>query len=84
VTVEEINLAEYISIYPNPANDILTISCTNGASVEKVMIYNQTGQKVLEGELSKNNIDVSSLHPGLYFIHLQLGDQVKIRKIIKR
>ena len=84
VTVEEINLAENISIYPNPAKDILTISCKNGATIDEVVIYNQMGLKVFAGEFLDNTIDVSSLPQGLYFIHLQLGDQIKIRKIIKR
>ena len=58
VTVDEINLAENISVYPNPAKDILTISCQNGVTIEELIIYNQTGQKVFAGELLDNTIDV--------------------------
>ena len=79
VTVEEINLAENISIYPNPAKDILTVSCTNGAKIEEIAIYNQMGQKVLEGEFVNNTIDVSRLHPGMYIVEL-INQRWKVRR----
>jgi hypothetical protein len=84
IGIPDVNFESEFSIYPNPAKDNLIISCTNGATIEEVVIYNQTGQKVFVKERINNSIDVSSLPPGLYFIHLQLGDQIKIRKIIKR
>jgi len=82
-SIEYINFNDYISIYPNPAKDILNISCQDGATIEEVIIYNQTGQKVFAGELLDNTIDVSSLPQGLYFIHVQVGDQRATKKVVK-
>ncbi|MCD4725966.1 MAG: T9SS type A sorting domain-containing protein [Bacteroidales bacterium] len=82
-SIDDININDYISIYPNPGKDILTISCKNGATIDEVVIYNQTGQKVFEGELVNNTIDVSSLPQGLYFIHLQAGAQGATKKVVK-
>jgi len=79
VSVEEINLADNISIYPNPAKDILTISCKYTVTIEMVVIYNQMGQKVLEIELVNNTIDLSNLQLGMYIIEVVSGQQ-KIRE----
>ena len=85
VSVEEINLADNISIYPNPANNNLTISCKNEAEIELVRIYNQIGQKVLEEKLSNNTINVSGLKQGLFVFEMATGE-LRIRKklVIKR
>lgn len=84
-SVDEQNINEYISIYPNPVKDNLTISYKNGAEIELVVIYNQIGQKVLEEKLSNNTINVSGLKQGLFVIEMVTGE-LKIRKklIIKQ
>lgn len=55
-------------IYPNPGNNILNISIPNGKTIDEVDIYNQTGQKVLQGKQVYNKIDISKLNPGMYII----------------
>ncbi len=78
-SVEDINHNSHISIFPNPAKDILTISCKNGEKIEEVVVYNQMGQKVFEEELSNNTINVSSLQKGLYIVEL-ISKEWKLRK----
>ncbi len=68
-----------VVIFPNPAKDILTISCENTAIIEEVVIYNQTGQKVFVGELVNNTIDVSNLPNGMYIVEL-VAKEWQIRK----
>lgn len=48
------------AVYPNPANDFITI-----VSEEEAEIYNLMGQKMLQG---KGNVDISTLSNGLYFV----------------
>jgi len=72
-------IEDNISIYPNPAKDILTISCKYTVTIEMVVIYNQMGQKVLEIELVNNTIDLSNLQLGMYIIEVVSGQQ-KIRE----
>ena len=68
VSIPNLNVGSEFSIYPNPANDILTITCKNEATIKEVVIYNQMGQKVFEGELLNNTINVSKLQCGIYII----------------
>ncbi len=80
------------TFYPNPATDMLNIEI-NAASKESVAnyysIYNVAGVEMLHknlGVVSKNqieNIDISSLSKGLYFIKLSVDGSVSTKKLIK-
>ncbi len=58
-----------ISIWPNPAADVLHISLS-GAVYTDVEIYSSLGQKVYSGEIAGQQaaINISSLNKGYYFI----------------
>ncbi len=55
-----------LSIYPNPADNVIYIDYEN---LERVLIYNNIG-KLVNGYFD-NTIDVSSYNPGIYFIEIQ-------------
>ena len=65
-----------ISIYPNPAKDILTI---NG-DYETVKIYDIFGKLVVE-EISKNPINVSTLANGVYILNINTRNTISTNKI---
>jgi len=60
--------ADQISLYPNPASDLLYIQTRN--PVLSVTFYNAMGQQVLELPVNADNnqVDVSSLPNGLYML----------------
>lgn len=77
------NSANELSIFPNPATDILQIKLTNSTIDNQIRITDLTGKQVL----NKNHIqsefpvtlDISFLGKGLYFITVinSLGNQTK-------
>jgi len=73
-TPTAINLESHIHdvrIYPNPANDHIQIKLENEILDQAFSILSLTGKIVLQGTLEMNEqIDVSSLSSGLYFIKL--------------
>ncbi len=71
-----------IELYPNPADQMVTISIRNGATVNEVSIYNQTGQNVYRGMPDDNAIDVSELQPGVYLIEVSCDQQKYREKLI--
>ena len=79
VGVDE-NLAASFEVYPNPMNNTLYI---NG-DVQDVTIFNAVGQQVLFVE-NANEIDVTDLNEGLYFVRIsdKNGNSV-VKKIVKR
>jgi len=72
-----------ISIYPNPTNSIVNIKSEH--KFNEVEIYNVLGQKVLQSNLSENQeIDMSQLKSGTYFLKLKNESFIKNSKIIKK
>ncbi len=79
-----------ITIYPNPANDLITLSISNANNLNNCYsIYDAKGsivaQKML-GEISKTHterIDISAFPSGLYFVAVSLDGELTTKKIIK-
>ena len=58
-----------MSMYPNPTNGILNIVILDVQENEFIKIYNQLGQLVSQTKaVSQNEIDLSTLRTGTYFI----------------
>lgn len=69
-------------IYPNPAENILTIAADD--QIESINIYSLVGQLVLANTL-KNTIDVSSLTTGVYLTEIKFQNgQMTTKKIAKK
>ncbi|UKB81209.1 T9SS type A sorting domain-containing protein [Chryseobacterium sp. MEBOG07] len=86
LAVDEITTkADQLKIYPNPVQDILTISFDQ--KILLVAVYNAAGQEVLTKAINdmKGTIDVSGLVSGAYLIKVNAAnDVVKTVKVIKR
>ncbi|WP_296145986.1 T9SS type A sorting domain-containing protein [uncultured Flavobacterium sp.] len=75
-----------VSLYPNPASTILNIENRNGEEIKSVSIYSITGALVKQVNNAQviESISVSELQTGMYFIKMQVGDQIINSKIIKK
>jgi len=73
-----------VTLFPNPAEDTITIS--SEIPLDTYRIYSVTGALVFEGKLenSLQQIDVSQLNSGIYFLQLDSGDQRTTQKFIKK
>ena len=80
VGIEE-NTFESLSIYPNPVNGILNI---DGGNTEfDYAMFNGMGQMVLKGNARGNEqVNVSHLNKGIYFLRLTNGAQVRVERIV--
>ena len=79
ITAVSIKIGSAVSIYPNPATTSLTVSgMVNGT----VVIYNLSGQKVLQTRVTseKTGISVSELPIGSYLIKSEDGEKFKFIK----
>lgn len=69
---------ELISVYPNPAYDILHI---NGLQNADVTLYSTSGNVVLrKTNFSGNTLDISNLSRGVYVIDIKLNNGQVVRK----
>ncbi len=69
-----------ISIYPNPAKDIVKLS-VDDSQMSMIKIYNTLGMLVDEIEVNSNEVEinVSDFNPGVYFFNVD-GETVKVVK----
>lgn len=72
-----------LSVYPNPATDVLNISLSNGTTIETVNIYNVSGKLVNNTKLNGNQIDISQLNNGVYMVELLTANGSFKTKFVK-
>ena len=88
-SIEETNIVEKISIYPNPVNDIATLSfTTTEKSKTAISITNILGEIVYLNEIGKITsgqhimpISTSEITEGLYFVTLITSNRIITKKI---
>ncbi|WP_407556465.1 sulfatase-like hydrolase/transferase [Winogradskyella sp. 4-2091] len=76
--VEDVaNNLQNLLVYPNPAKGVFSLN----KPVESGVLYNVLGEKSLEFSNQYQNIDISGINPGLYF--LQVYDQYGNKTTLK-
>jgi len=78
---ENFELEKAICLYPNPATDVLHIQLPTSITLEKVTIFNNLGQIVLENNAL--DFSLSSISSGVYSVQLQTSEGLFHKKIIK-
>lgn len=71
------------SIYPNPVNDMVTISSLNNSEIAKVSITDINGRTVKEVNSNVSNISVGDLNAGIYFLKVTTSEGVGTSKFVK-
>lgn len=71
---------ENFNIYPNPTTDILNIELKENLTLEKVLIYNTSGQLVKE--TFEKTINVSGFSKGFYNVQVLTNQGKATKKII--
>ena len=86
LSTEEVT-ADTFEIYPNPAQDMVTINATSIGNNIEISLYDISGKLVMSDEfiaLKEKQLDISSLKSGLYFLHMSSDQQKYVYKLIKR
>jgi hypothetical protein len=78
---ENENQLHSITIYPNPATNTLYINGLSGINTAEV--YDISGKLLLSRQLNTNQIDISALAKGLYFVKLSAEEGSVVRKFVK-
>jgi hypothetical protein len=88
----EDNIPLNLSIYPNPAQDMVNISATTVMDEEEAtyFVYNYFGKVILEKKLETINgkisdeLGISDFEPGIYLVRLFAGNKSDSRMFIKK
>jgi hypothetical protein len=82
--MDEIKANNQLSIYPNPANEMIHIALQTQNEMQNtgLQITDVLGNECIQSTLQQGRavIDVSSLQPGLYFIKTRQGTQKFIKQ----
>ncbi len=80
--VEE-NQIDTIKIYPNPTEGLLYIDANNTESIVSATIFDILGKKVLQLDGNTEQVDISNLQNGMYFLRIANMSGEVVKKIIK-
>jgi PKD repeat protein len=71
-----------VSIYPNPAKDVLTIQGTN--NIQEVKLINQVGQVVLTQKVDAQNatLYLSNVRTGVYNLQVKMAEGFVNKKVV--
>ncbi|MBL7927068.1 MAG: T9SS type A sorting domain-containing protein [Bacteroidia bacterium] len=75
---------QLVSVYPNPASNQLTIDNVQLTNKPFTLtVYDVLGKVHLMQNTNASNIDISTLTPGLYVLHLQQDDKIYYGRFVK-
>ena len=80
-SINESIISNSISVYPNPAKNILHIK--GNKNINHVRIIDKLGKVIKAEMISKNTINIESLKQGAYLIEIICEDKVITKKFIK-
>ena len=84
VNVNEVSKVNF-TLYPNPADDKVSIDLPEGFAANSVQLVNNLGQVILDREVNQNNtinIDLSEVARGWYTVRVIDGSSVLTQKLI--
>jgi len=71
-----------VTFYPNPTNGRIIID--SKLEIENVKVYSILGKLKLDTIVLNNNLDLTNLESGIYFIMVQSKDRIVTKKIVKK
>ena len=83
----DLSLENGITMYPNPAQNTVTIKNSNNVKLDQLAIYDVYGRLIntidLRDMQQEKIINVSDLTPGIYMLHLQSNGVRTTKRLIK-
>ncbi|MDC8001581.1 T9SS type A sorting domain-containing protein [Aequorivita todarodis] len=86
--VDELAVADFETLkvvaYPNPANNVLNIQAEE--AISSIEIMNVLGQTLLtsKGNSTSEQVDISGLSAGNYFVRVFVGDENRVLRVVKK
>ncbi|MDD4001821.1 MAG: T9SS type A sorting domain-containing protein, partial [Bacteroidales bacterium] len=83
LSINEVENNASFGVYPNPANDFVTISDANGAEIK---VIDMLGRTLISKVVKSTNetISINDLQTGMYMIQIVKDGQTSSQKLIKR
>ena len=84
VGINQAEMNDAVSVYPNPANDEVTIELGIGMKDLNITIYNMVGELVYSSEMTNQQkmIDISAFAKGIYTVEVENKDAKVFKKLV--
>lgn len=83
--VGNISIADAFTMYPNPANNVLyvypKVSFKGNATIDIISITGAKVKTVVVESGKENNVDLSNMESGVYFVRITAGSEQHIEKL---
>ena len=78
-----VNQFKGFTIYPNPVNQFINVSCLQTDDVKEIEIIDVSGKVLLERSMQSNNftLSVGHLEEGMYIIRVMSGKKMYSQKL---
>lgn len=75
------------SVFPNPTDGIITLSINNQINAERLILYNNIGQQLMEQRLAPGfggqiTLDISQFAKGMYILQIYTDSGIGSKKIV--
>lgn len=70
-----------VKLFPNPTSDKVTVECEG---MTRIDIYSLDGKLVQSLEVKEDTCQIDQLESGVYVLRIVRGDEVFIRRVVKR
>ena len=86
VGIDNLTLANSISLMPNPADHYIELSVNSNVEVKEAVVFNAFGQMIQTVQLTDNHarIDLSNMASGMYFVRVSGDNATATKKFIKK
>jgi hypothetical protein len=83
VGVKEVDFSQFIQIYPNPAADKITVQLPEQFNNSVQITLSDICGRVLKSVANQNEISVSELAAGMYFVKIESEGKIIRKKFVK-
>jgi Leucine-rich repeat (LRR) protein len=80
--VDDYLVEHSVTLFPNPAEGIISITASD-QNVVNVIVYSVLGNEIKEINSNFNNMSISDLNHGIYFVRIQLENGVVFKRLLR-
>lgn len=77
------NITDNISLFPNPAHDIIKLDLKEEIMLNEIKIFDIAGRLKLTNKYKSTEIDITNLDSGIYIVEIMTLKSIVRKKIIK-
>jgi len=84
LSTNEPNFKEQVSVYPNPIQNEFAIQLPESNDNVSIRLYDISGKTLMQYDYLPQNIQLFGLNSGIYFVEINLDNEIITRRLVKQ